>query len=135
MSETTTRLRLPNHIVPYAFTFLWDNQKVWALTIPTEMMSVAELEWHLDIPWLHTPGGRFDVTPSDIMRYPDQYRVQYDRTMASDLTYPIDVMFNVATNRWQILDGLHRLMKSMALGIDTVTVRKVTDEMIPLIQK
>jgi len=69
------------------------------------------------------------------MRYPDLHRVQYDRTMASDLTYPIDVMFNAATNRWQILDGLHRLMKSMALGFDEVTVRKVADKMIPLIKK
>ena len=98
-------------------------------------MSVAELEWHLDIPWLHTPSGRFDATPTDIMHYPDLHRVQYDRTMASDLTYPIDVMFNAATNHWQILDGLHRLMRSIALGNDTVTVRKVTDEMIPLIGK
>jgi len=135
MSEAITRLPLPAHIVPYAFAFLWDNKKVWALTIPAETMSVAELEWHLDIPWLHTPGGRFDATPTDIMRYPDLHRVQYDRTMASDLTYPIDVMFNAATNRWQILDGLHRLMKSMALGFDEVTVRKVTDKMIPLIKK
>jgi len=135
MSETITRLPLPAHIVPHAFAFLWDNKKVWALTIPVETMSITDLDWHQDIPWLHTPGGRFDVTPADIMRYPDLHRAQYDRTMASDLTYPIDVMFNATTNRWQILDGLHRLMKSMALGNDTVTVRKVTDEMIPLIEK
>jgi len=135
MSETTIRLPLPAHIVPHAFAFLWDNKKVWALTIPVETMSITDLDWHQDIPWLHTPGGRFDVTPADIMRYPDLHRAQYDRTMASDLTYPIDVMFNATTNRWQILDGLHRLMKSMALGNDTVTVRKVTDEMIPLIEK
>jgi len=124
---------LPPHIVPYAFTFRWDNEKVWALSVPTESMDVSELVWHLDIKWLHTPEGRFDLTPIEIMSNPTIHSEQYDRTMNSDLSFPIDVMIH--DDHWQILDGLHRLMKSIDQGLTSVTVRKISPEMIPLIVK
>lgn len=134
MSQTSqTPAPLPDYIQKYAFDFRWDNHKVWALKLPSETMSVNELTWHFDIPWLHTPGGRFDVTPTEIMNKPELHSEQYARTMNSDLSYPIDVMFN--KGRWLILDGLHRLMKSVALGESQVQVRKVPHAMIPIISK
>lgn len=123
---------LPDFIQKYAFDFRWDNQLVWNLTVPVETMDVAELIWHFDIPWLHTDGGRFDLTPTAIMQHPNVYESQYTRTMESDLDYPIDVMFN--KGHWLILDGLHRLMKSVDRGQKQVKVRKITAEMIPLIR-
>lgn len=125
---------LPPHIQRHAFDFRWDNEKVWALKLPTEYMHTSELEWHLAIQWLHTPGGRFDVSPVEIMQFPEKHRAQYERTMQSDLSYPIDIMRN-KDGQWLILDGLHRLMKTLYLGRDTVTVRKVPPEMIRLIEK
>jgi hypothetical protein len=114
---------LPAHIQQYAFDFRWDNQLLWNLDVEVESMRVEDLLWHFDIPWLHTEGERFNLTPKDIMQHPVLYQEQYERTMQSDLTYPIDVMEN--KGRWLILDGLHRLMKAVHNGENVVTVRKI----------
>lgn len=123
---------LPDHITPYAFDFRWDNSLLWQLNnIPTEKMDINDLVWHFDIPWLHTSGERFNLTPRDIMSKPSAYSEEYTRTMNADTNYPIDIMFN--KNRWLILDGLHRLMKLVDQGETKVTVRKIPREMIPRI--
>lgn len=124
---------LPEHIQIYAFDFLWDNELVWKLDVPTETMDINNLIWHFDVPWLHTDGGRFDLLPVNIMKHPELYPKQYQRTMDSDLRFPIDIMWN--NDRWLILDGLPRLMKSVYAGEKQVTVRKIDRSMIPLIRK
>lgn len=129
--QKTVKL-LPAHIKEYAFDFRWDNQLVWELEVETESMSVAELVWHFDIPWLHTEGERFNLTPKDIMEYPGSYKEQYERTMQSDLSYPIDIMKN--KGQWLILDGLHRLMKAVINEESIVSVRKIDRTLIPKIE-
>ena len=123
---------LPTHIQQYAFDFRWNNELVWNLAVEPESMSKDELVWHFDIPWLHTKGERFNLTPKDIMQYPTLYQEQYKRTMDSDLSFPIDIMHN--KGRWLILDGLHRLMKAVHDGEDSVTVRKIPHALIPKIK-
>ena len=133
MKRTPSPLPLPEHIAEYAFDFRWSNERLWQLEVPTETLPVDELVWHFDIPWLHTPGGRFDLKPTDIMTHPDLYPDEYARTMQADTSYPIDIMSN--NGRWLILDGLHRLMKSVDAGEETVTVRKISRELVPKIKK
>jgi len=43
--------------------------------------------------------------------------------MASDISYPIDVMEN--KGKLVILDGLHRLVKCKILGMSTIKVRVI----------
>lgn len=119
-------LPLPPHIQQYAFDFRWDNQLVWNLIVESELMNVDQLVWHFDIPWLHTEGERFNLTPKEIMQHPALYKEQYKRTMESDVSFPIDVMYN--KGRWLILDGLHRLMKAVHNGEQYVAVRKISRE-------
>lgn len=128
----TNPMQLPDHIKKYAFDFHWSNEKLWQLELPTEQMSVDELLWHFDIPWLHTPGQRFNLTPSEIMQHPERHPEEYARTMQADKHYPIDIMFN--KGRWLILDGLHRLMQLTDQGRREVTVRKVPREYIAMIE-
>jgi len=123
---------LPAHIQQYAFDFRWSNQLVWNLTVESELMDVDDLVWHFNIPWLHTEGERFNLTPKDIMEYPELYQKQYERTMNSDLSFPIDIMYN--KDRWLILDGLHRLMKAVNNGNRNVTVRKIPRALISKIK-
>ena len=123
---------LPAHIQQYAFEFRWNNQLVWNLRVEPESMSVDDLVWHFDIPWLHTEGERFNLTPKDIMKFPELYRDQYERTMKSDLSFPIDIMYN--KGRWLILDGLHRLMKAVHNGERNVAVRKIPRTLVPEIR-
>lgn len=50
----------------------------------------------------------------------------------SDLTYPIDIMWN--KGRWTLLDGLHRLVKAYLRGNKTVLVRKINSKYISQIK-
>jgi hypothetical protein len=131
VKSSSKHLPLPDHIKVYAADFRWDNELLWKLSVPTTTMNVAELVWHFDIPWLHTEGQRFNVRPAEIMQNPELFPEQYLRTMQSDLSYPIDILFN--KGNWLILDGLHRLMKSALLGKTEVQVRKIPQHMIPYI--
>ena len=66
------------------------------------------------------------------MTHPTRHPEEYARTMRADTSYPIDIMYN--KNRWLILDGLHRLMKSVEAGATEVIVRKIPRERIPEIE-
>ena len=125
---------LPKVIQEVGFDFSWDERKVWALDLPTETMSISELAWHFDVPFIWSkPDGFYDVKPQEVMDNPDQYKEEYERTMRADTAYPIDIMF--WKNRWLILDGLHRLMKLALQGAEEVSVRRVPESAIPLISE
>jgi len=59
-----------------------------------------------------------------VISNPKKYKYQYRRIMGADLKYPIEVMKN-KKGKWEILDGLHRLVKAKVLGQTVVKVRKV----------
>jgi hypothetical protein len=106
---------------------------VWALDVPVEEMSTTELEWHFDIPFLWENGDVYNLTSREVIVKPHEHKEEFERTMRSDLSYPIDIMEN--KGRWLILDGLHRLMKASITGLERVQVRKVSRERIPEILK
>lgn len=124
---------LPPIIQEVGFDFRWDNQKVWNLDIPSEEIPLQLLTWHFDIPFLNWNGKPYTLYPRDVIANGKEFQEEYDRTMRADLSYPIDIMFN--KERWLILDGLHRLMKAQILGLDNVSVRKISREFIPQIMK
>lgn len=126
--------QLPEIIQEVGFDFSWDEAKAWELDIPTDQMNIDELIWHLDVPFIWSkPNGFYDVTPNEVMDYPQKHPEEYARTMLADTRYPIDIMF--WRERWVILDGLHRLMKQVIEGQEMVDVRKIPETAIPLIQK
>ncbi len=133
MRSTAWNEDFPDIIKKVGFDFPWDNKKVWALDIPVEEMPIKELQWHFDIPFHWHDGGKYNLTSWDIINHPDTYQKEYERTMACDLKYPIDIMEN--RGKWLILDGLHRLMKAQILGMDAVKVRKIPREKIPEIRE
>lgn len=121
---------VPAIIREVGFDFHWDERKVWALDVPVETMAVADLAWHLDVPFLMVHGA-YALTPRQVLEDPAAHPAEHARAMQADLRYPIDVMSN--RGRFVILDGLHRLMKARALGIERVEVRKIPREAIPRI--
>ncbi len=126
--------QLPAIIEQVGFDFSWDESKVWQLDLPTEDMPIKELMWHLDMPFIWSkPDGYYDVTPTEVINHPEKHSEEYGRTMDSDTSYPIDIMY--WKERWLILDGLHRLMKQVIEGKEVVQVRKVPQSAIPVIKK
>lgn len=125
---------LPEIIKEVGFDFSWDERKVWELDVPAEEMPISDLTWHFDIPFIWSkPDGYYDVKPSEVIDHPDLYPEEYERTMRSDVTFPIDIMW--WKERWLILDGLHRLMKQSIQDEKTVKVRKIPESAIPIIRK
>lgn len=124
---------IPQIIKDVGFEFDWDVKKVWALDIPVEDMDIEELAWHFDIPFHWVGNETYNVTSRQVIDNLEKYPEEYERTMKSDLKYPIDIMWN--KGRWLILDGLHRLVKAHLQGEETVRVRKIPREKIPEITK
>lgn len=125
---------LPDIIKEVGFDFSWDERKVWKLDVPTEDMPIDELTWHFDIPFIWSkPSGFYDVKPREVIGNLGLHPEEYRRTMDTDTSYPIDVMF--WKERWLILDGLHRLMKQAIQGEESVKVRKIPESEVPLIIK
>lgn len=123
----------PQIIKEVGFDFHWDEGRVWALDVPVTEMAIRELEWHFDIPFWDKGGRRYALKPRDVIEHPEEHKEEYDRTMAADLSYPLDIMEN--KGRWLMLDGLHRLVKAVILGEKKVRVRIVPRERIPDIAK
>lgn len=124
---------LPEIIKKVGFDFNWEEEKVWALKFPIEEIDIKELTWHFEIPFHWHNRGIYNLKSIEIINNPDKYKEEYERTMKTNLDYPIDIMRN--KGRWLILDGLHRLMKSKILGLKKVKVRKIPRSEIPKILK
>ena len=125
--------KLPKIIEEVGFDFHWSEEKVWKLNVPVEEMPISELGWHFDVPFWFTENGFYDLKPREVIENPEKWKKEYDRTMNSNLDYPLDIMY--WKNRWLLLDGLHRLVKAKILKLESVKVRKIPKEAIPLITK
>ena len=122
---------IPQIIKDVGFDFDWSEEKVWSLDVPMEEMSIKELTWHFDIPFLWE-NDVYNLKPQDVIDNEDAHKEEYERTMRADLIHPIDIMEN--KGRWLILDGLHRLMKASILNMQKVNVRKISRDFIPKIK-
>ncbi|HEY6738686.1 MAG TPA: hypothetical protein VI076_07525, partial [Actinopolymorphaceae bacterium] len=114
---------MPDELRGIVLDFAWDLARLRALRLPVSPMPVAELTWHLDLPFWAYDGRPFAVTPWEVASDPGRYHEQFARTMAADLTFPIDVL--ARPSRVTILDGVHRLLKAHLLGQQTILVRSL----------
>jgi hypothetical protein len=122
---------VPDELCGVLCDFVWDSDKLQRLPLPEETATVDSLRWHLDLPYWRHDGKPFQVTPAQVKANPPHYEAHYQRAMAADLGYPIDLLFR--NSRWVILDGVHRLLKADVLGLSYVRVRRLPAAMLPLI--
>jgi ribosomal protein S18 acetylase RimI-like enzyme len=100
--------------------------RLWALDLPAETVSVAELAWLLDLPLWQLDGRRFQVSPNQVLRERDRFPAHVERAMASDLSFPI--VLTEHRGRWVVLDGYHRLLKTIILGEKTITAVRASPQ-------
>ena len=131
--EMTDKIIIPESVLEHGFDFDWNEEDVWKLNYPTQEIALEILEWHFNIPFWDWNNEWYILKPIDVINNPQKYKLQYDRVMASDISYPIDVMVN--KERLVILDGLHRLVKCKLLGMNKVKVRIIPRKEIPNISK
>ena len=128
------RPEIPVAMRGFYFDFNWSNALVWALEAPVEEVPLAELIWHLEIPIWSTVLGesRFDLKPRDVLHDPSLHPVHYQRLLDVDTRYPLDSMWT--TDRFVILDGIHRLARLAREGAQTARVRRIPRSDIPRIR-
>jgi len=114
-------------------TFDWDVQKLWAANLPVVAMPVRELQWLLDKPFWKDGATRLAVSGLDVAGNPGRYPAEYERTLAADLSYPINVI--LLRSRWVIMDGVHRLLKAWICGHDTILAKQAQEQDIPLFHR
>ena len=105
--------------------FAWDNEKVWKLKLPVEKMAISKLKWQFDLPFWKHGRVKYAITPNQVLANPKRYRYQYNRMMRTEFNkYPVHIAKN-RKGKWEMLDGLHRLVKASQLGHKTIKVKKV----------
>lgn len=124
-------IEVPQWLKEIGFDFPRDLNKLHALMLPIEEMSIKELEWHLDMPFFWQIDKPFSLKPRDVLNNPEQYEYRMSRIMGVDTNYPIDIMW--WKGKWEILDGLHRLCKQVIEGKTVIKVRKVPVELKKMI--
>ena len=121
--------KFPPEISEYFFSF-WDNHEIWRLELPRVIVPIRELEWHLDYPFWssNAPGSSFDLKPRALLDRPHEFPKQWARIYAVDLKFPVEL--GTFGDRRVILDGFHRLLKSIAAGATVMECRLVAREHI-----
>jgi len=113
---------LPPELYDVILDFHWDVALLHSLDLPVVELQVAELAWHLQLPFWSRDGRPFQVTPLEVVAEPWVHAEQYARTMAADLCYPLDVVRRT-DGRITILDGVRRLLRAHLNGLESVRVR------------
>jgi hypothetical protein len=60
--------------------FRWRLDRLLALDLPVEAVSIGDLTWLLDLPFWQQNGEWFVVTPNDVRERPQEHREQWSRT-------------------------------------------------------
>ena len=121
--------KFPPEISEYFYSS-WNKRELWCLEFPRLAVPISELEWHLDYPFWSTkrPLPLFDLNPRAVLENPQEFPKQWDRINAADLKYPIEL--GTFGNRRVILDGFHRLLKSIVSGAASVECKLVPRDKI-----
>jgi len=131
MQPHPTLANKPPMLEGLLYDFWWDVAKLHALDLPVRTIAIADLLWHLDLPYWKHNGRPFQITPRQVWQSPASYSEQYARTQAADTSYPIIIRED--GDRLLIVDGVHRLLKMVMAGTPTIQAALFRDEFIPLI--
>lgn len=110
-------------------TFYWDVRKLWEVDLPIKHMPLTELDWLLDQPFWKLDSHEPVLRPRDVACEPTRYPDHYQRTLNTDLSYPINAIG--LKGRWVVMDGLHRLLKATILGHSTILTKLAHEGDIP----
>jgi disulfide oxidoreductase YuzD len=110
--------------------FSWSQKKLWSLKVEPQVIDVSNFRWLLDYPIWATdyPNKIFDLKPIDVLNDIETYPIKKKRILNVDLSYPI---FAIRWNdKYVILDGFHRLLKSIIDDRHSIEVKIVSPDMI-----
>ena len=108
--------------------------KLWEQNIPTEEISISEIEYNLDIPYLEKIWtDDWNLTPRMLIEGFEKELPHAKKVNKADLKYPIEIYHH--KGKWIILDGVHRFTKAVRLGHKTIKVRRVSEKVVQKIKR
>ena len=114
--------------------FKTDEPRLWKIDIPVEEISILELDYNLDIPYLEKEGtDDWNLTPRMLIKNFKKEAFHAKKVNDADLKYPIEIYNH--KGKWIILDGIHRFIKAMRLGHKKIKVRRVSNEIALLTKR
>ena len=122
-------------IPPEIDLWFWINEKVLrSINRPIEEIPIEELSHNLSIPYLESLWtDDWNLTPQMLI---DNFELEIPHANTvrnADTKYPIEIY--LFKNKRIILDGVHRFIKLVMNWAKTIQVRKVTEDILPLIKK
>lgn len=110
--------------------FSWSQRKLWSLKIPPIEMEISQFTWLLDYPIWATnyPESTFDLKPIDVLNNITDYPTKQERVSNADLSFPVFAI--IWHNKYVIIDGFHRVLKSLLNEKTCIGVKIVTPDMI-----
>lgn len=116
---------MPPALTAVCVDFSRDLRKIWAVSkeLEPEEIAVSELAWHLDMPFFFLDGKPFCICPREVILDPDRYKSHMEHIMSVDTSFPLAIIW--WKDRWEILDGLHRLCKVVIEGKTVIPVVKI----------
>lgn len=121
----------PPELQGILYDFWWDSAKLHALELPTRIIPLNDLLWHLDLPYWKHYDKPFQITPHQVLKSPSDYPEQYARTCNADLSFPIIIRED--GEKVLILDGVHRLLRAVIESREEIMAGVFGDDLIPLI--
>lgn len=107
--------------------FKIDESELWREDFPVEEISISEIEYNLDIPYLEKKGtDDWNLSPRELIANFEIEIPHSKRVNQCDLSFPIHIYLH--KDKWIILDGVHRFTKAVMLGHKTIQVKKVSRE-------
>jgi len=64
-------------------------------------------------------------SPTDVLASPESYQNDYRRIIEADMSYPI-----IVTNKYEVVDGVHRLTKAHLEGVSTIKAYVFDEELM-----
>lgn len=116
---------------------LWfriNEEVLRAQDIPVEEIDISELSHNLYIPYLESlwTDDR-NLSPGQLVENFDHETKHAKKVRNADIKYPIEIYH--FRNQWIILDGVHRYTRLIMDWAQKIKVRKVTEDILPIIKK
>lgn len=125
------RAEIPPALAGVLLDVEWSQTALWSITAPVRPLAVADLRWHYDLPWWRGDDAWFAVRPADVLAHPAAYPEHARRMTDCDLDLPVHVLHR--HDRWQILDGIHRVAQADRSGRTHVDAIVLTATDLPII--
>jgi len=114
----------PYECLVNGFPFPIKMKDMWKSDTKVEEIDVEELKWNLEFPWWSTDEEiPYNLKPQTVLEDIDMYPSHRERINNSETRHPL-LLVQTKQNRWLIYDGVHRFVKQLLEGKNTVNVQK-----------